>query len=95
MRFEEKTHVLRMLHIFLCNICQFAYLFQNVVTNTGWPTTFSASDGYWTDLTDLRFDGTKSGSGHYMWGSYIPFTNGTAYVLNYVSYNYIPLHAYK
>ncbi|KAK3095712.1 hypothetical protein FSP39_017933 [Pinctada imbricata] len=35
------------------------------------------SDGFWTDMTTLRFDGTKSSSGRWMWGQYIPVDNST------------------
>lgn len=51
--------------------------FQSVITNTVWPPTFAQSDGFWTDLNDLRFDGTKTSSGRYNWGSYIPLDNNS------------------
>lgn len=35
------------------------------------------SDGFWTDMSDLRFDGTGTGTGHWMWGQYEPIDNTT------------------
>jgi len=30
------------------------------------------SDGFWTDMTQLRYDGTGSASGIWQWGGYEP-----------------------
>lgn len=43
-----------------------------------------SGDGFWTDLSDLRFDGSLTGTGIWQWGQYFQVDNSTMYVLYYI-----------